>query len=129
MGIVRGTGFFQGSPVSVWWVDAFANYAQPNSEVMGVLAGTIWAGQYSVLAGEPPATILSGGQMWTKYEFIYQTRLGNFATLVARLQAAGTDEDRQRAINVFVQTVRFRIYDLERRQFVDEKDFVNKTYI
>jgi hypothetical protein len=111
-----------------WWAETAANYAQPSGPMVVGQALKMWVAMYEVLARDAPTTVLSNGQLWTKYSLIFHARLGAFATLVSQYNAAKTDGERQQAFETFFRTVNFRVYDNERRQFVDDKDFINKNF-
>jgi hypothetical protein len=128
-GVVSGSGFYGGgATVDVFFANVAADYAQPTSNRIGQQAVNIWLSMHSALPQEPSASILSGGQVWTKYGLILQTRIGDLTTLLAHLRTADTQSARDQAFTVFNRSVRFRVYDFERRQFVDEKDFVGKNF-
>lgn len=127
-GSFRGPGFFQQGDTTVWWVNTAANYAQPNDRDVSRQALVTWGVMYDILVNEPPATIISGAQYWTKYGLVLQTHMGDLTTLVKAIGAARTDPEKDTAFQAFAATVRFRVYDAEKKQFVDEKDFMNKNF-
>ncbi len=127
-GIVRGPGFYQQGDTTVWWVDTAAAYAQPNDKGVSRQALVTWGVMYDILVNEPPVTILSGAQYWTKYALVLQTRMGDLTTLVKAVSGTRTEPEKEKAFEAFAATMRFRVYDVERRQFVDEKDFMNKNF-
>jgi hypothetical protein len=128
-GVMRGTGFYSGgSEVDLFYATVEATYAQPSFDKVEVLALTIWNAMYGVVSKEPPASILSGSQVWTKYGIVLQTRVNDITTAVNAWQAAKSDDERKRAYETFLDSIRFRIYDYERQQFVDQKDFINKNF-
>ena len=128
-GLIRSTGFYQGgSEVDLFYADVAATYAQPTFEKVETLALTIWEAMYSVVAKEAPATILSGAQVWTKYGVVMQTRVSEITTVVNAWNAAKSDEEKKRAYETFLDSIRWRVYDYEKGQFVDQKDFINKNF-
>jgi hypothetical protein len=127
-GVMRGTGFMGGSEVDLFYATVAATYAQPTFDKVEVLALEVWGTMYDVLSKEPPMSILSGSQVWTKYGLVLQTRVGDITTVVSAWQAAKSDEEKKRAYQTFLESVRWRVYDYEKEQFVDQKDFVNKNF-
>jgi len=128
-GVARGAGFYPGgSDVDIFFASVAATYAQPTFDKVQTLALAIWDAMYGVVAKEPPASILSGAQAWTKYGLVLQTRVSDITTAVNALNTAKSDEDKKRAYETFLDSIRWRVYDYEKGQFVDQKDFVNKNF-
>ncbi|HET8679238.1 MAG TPA: hypothetical protein VFM39_03905 [bacterium] len=48
--------------------------------------------------------------------------------MVKTLQASPDEATRNQAIQTFLQSVRLQVFDMERQQYVDEKDFINKNF-
>jgi len=118
----------QGDKLPVWYADVAADYSQPNGSRILNMAFAVWAILHRIGAQEPPKTMLMNGQVWTKYVLLLGSPVGAYDQLVTSLRAAGSDADKKKAVDAFMETVRFRVYDVERRQFVDQKDFVNKNF-
>lgn len=55
-------------------------------------------------------------------------QVGNISVLVKTLQATPDETTRNQVIQRFLAGAGFRVFDLERRQYVDEKDFINKHF-
>jgi hypothetical protein len=128
VGRAMNAGFFGGAEVPVWWVDTAANYARPSNEAASRQAMTSIGAMYDVLSSEGASTIFSAGQTWTKYNIITQARRGDVTTLLNALRNAGSDDEKRAAFAAFHSNVRFRVYDLEKQQWVDQQDFVNKNF-
>jgi hypothetical protein len=128
IGRVMNPGFFGGPDVPLWWVDTAAAYARPTSETASKQAMTAIGIMYDTLPDEVPAAIFSAGQIWTRYNIITQARRGDIATLLGALRAARSDQEKDAAFRTFYSNVRWRVYDIETRRYVDEKDFVNKNF-
>lgn len=111
-----------------WWTETAASYAQPSREnVLGQLS-TMWGVMYEVLSAEDPRTFLSASQLWTKYSVIFHTRLSGLSTFIRAFQEARSDTERAQAFNTFINQTVIVVYDNERQQRVDEKDFINKNF-
>lgn len=111
-----------------WSVIVVANYAQPSFEKVGGLAFFMFGTMFNVAQQDPPATTLFSGQVWTKYQIIFLTTLGEVTKFATAMRAAGSDQEKQQAVSAFLDTWKFGVYDTERGQFVDQKDFVNKNF-
>jgi len=112
-----------------WLVLTAANYAQPAWGSIFNQAGMMWGATFRVISRETPETVMFTGQQWSKHLLILVTQLKYFGTFLNDYNAAGNDERKQGlAVEAFLKTVNFRVYDLERQQFVDQKDFVNKNF-
>jgi len=111
-----------------WLSVTDATYLQPSGEEVFKQAFTIWEVMHSVLSGEDASSWLRAGEVWQKYLLIFSAQLGSYATLRQQYAAAATDEERERALDAFAETIRVIVYDLETRQAVDDKDFINKNF-
>ncbi len=108
-----------------------ANYPQPAFAPVLQLAFTVWEVLLPLVTVDSPEaaqTVLIAGEAWNKYLLVVRATVNDLGTFIKSLQAAGSDEQRQQATQAFLQTVRFRVYDTERQQFVDEKDFIDKNF-
>ncbi len=118
----------QGNNVPVWYADVGANYSQPDGGRILNMAFSVWAILHRIGGKEACETTLVNGQVWTKYLLLLGAPLGAYDKLLGSLRTAGSDADKKKAVDAFLDTVRFRVYDMEKRQFVDQKDFVNKNF-
>ncbi len=118
----------EGNKLPVWYADVGANYSQPNGGRMLNMAFSVWAILHRIGAKEPPQTMLVNGQVWTKYVLILGAPLGGYDRLLTSLRTAGSDADKKKVVNAFLETISFRVYDMEKRQLVDQKDFINKNF-
>ena len=111
-----------------WWTETAANYAQPGRDKVLEQAFTMWGAMYEVLNQDNPRSLLTVSQLWTKYSIIFHSRLSALTTFVKAFQAARSDEERTQAFNAFIREALIAIWDNERGQAVDQKDFVNKNF-
>lgn len=79
-----------------------------------------------VLAQEPPATIMVSSQVWNKYLLQIWTDIARYNTFLSIYRTAKNDSERNLAFNAL--SARLRVYDTERRQWVDFKDFTDKNF-
>jgi hypothetical protein len=126
-GVSADTGF-GGERVPGWWVNTAATYARPSyRDVFGQLT-TVASAMHDVLANQPPAEIFSVGQIWTKYNIIGRVRRADVTTLLSTLRSASSQQARDAALRRFFDGARWRVLDIERQQWVDVPDFVNKNF-
>ena len=119
----------QGNNPPGWFIITAANYAQPAFSPMFNQAFAMWGAAYEVATRESPETVMFTGQQWSKYMLILVTQAKHLTTFATNMNAAGNDTARQKTVfDAFLQTVTFQTYDLERQQFVDQKDFINKNF-
>ncbi len=111
-----------------WSVVVLASYAQPSGDKVLGLAFFMFGTMFGVAQQDPPATTLFSAQVWTKYQIIFVTTLGDTTTFANAMRAARSDQEKQQVIKGFLDTWKFGVYDTERGQFVDQKDFVNKNF-
>ena len=88
----------------------------------------MWAAMYEPLKQEGGKTYLSVSQVWTKYSIVFHSRLSDLTTFVQVYQAARSDAERAEAFNALLRQVLFAVWDNERGQQVDQKDFMNKNF-
>jgi hypothetical protein len=117
-----------GQQLPRWYAETAANYAKPDYGPVGQQALMIWAAMYNVVSQDPPQTVLIGDQVWTKYSFLHAVQIGSLKVFVDNYRGATTDAAKTEALQTLFRAANFRVYDNERRQFVDEKDFVNKNF-
>ncbi len=111
-----------------WSAIVAANYAQPSFEKVGGLAFFTFGTMFGAAQQDPPATTLFSGQIWTKYQIIFITTMSDTTRFAAAMRAAGSDREKQQAVSAFLDTWKFGVYDTERGQFVDQKDFMSKNF-
>jgi hypothetical protein len=111
-----------------WVALTAAQYAQPSFPAVQQQSLIIWGVMYPPLAGDPPVTILTALHVWNKYGIRTHATVENIATLVKDHKGAATDAERRSVFEKFFGTVTFDVLDLERNQYVDEKDFINKNF-
>jgi hypothetical protein len=123
----------QGSMPRIWNAITKATYVRADPARLDQQARDIWEVLLTILAQEEPATYLSGTQVWNKYAIIGRAHLADFLTLAAATnnidpRSPGALDRITRAEKAFYAKVQVFVYDLEQRQFVDEKDFLNKHF-
>lgn len=111
-----------------WYAVTGANYPQPSGDRMLRQAFTVWGVMYDAVSKDDPKTLMSGGQAWSKYILWLHTRLSDLTTLVTQLRTAKTDAEKDRAFQAFLKSAIFRVWDYEKQQYVDQKDFINKNF-
>ncbi|MGQ0571085.1 MAG: hypothetical protein ACT4P5_16410 [Armatimonadota bacterium] len=111
-----------------WWGHVGAEYTQPSARAVYDQAHKIWWAMITVLAQEPPGAVMCACQSWNKYVIQVLVEVGHYSAFLKSYQAARTDAERTSAFDQLDTGVSARVFDLERRQFVDVKDFVNKNY-
>ena len=111
-----------------WVAQTAARYAQPGPQSVHDQAFAIWGVLYDVAAKDPPQTWFSGMQVWNKYGIANHVRLEHLTTLVNDLRNARTDPEKKAAFDKFYPKTILRVWDYDRREFVDAKDFINKNF-
>lgn len=112
-----------------WFGVTAAVYSQPTWPDVAKQAVVSWLVMNETTAADPPESMLMSGQVWTKYmiQIGQQNRL--VSEFSAALRAAKSDTEKNAAVNTLLRRFLVRIFDLERNQFVDVKDFVNKNFM
>jgi len=108
-----------------------ADYAQASQEAVLRQAFAVWDVLFHSLSIDSPEalqTVLLVGEKWTKYMLYLSVRVEDAANYLKSLQAAGSDEQKQKALQTFLQAIQFGVFDAERQEFVDQKDFMNKNF-
>ena len=108
-----------------------ADYAQPSGEVVLRQASGVWDVLFHSLTIDSPdvaAMVLMVGERWTKYVMYLGVRVEDAASYLKSVQAAGSDEQKQEALQTFLRAIQFSVFDVERQEFVDQKDFTNKNF-
>ena len=116
----------KGNNAAAWIVLTAANYAAlttPNIAEQGL---NIWVGISGVI-GADNATLV-GGQVWTKYVIEMAQTNEKVRQFVSAWNAAKTDADKKKALEIALGRFRLAVFDLERNQYVDVKDFANKNF-
>ncbi len=116
----------KGRDPGAWFALTVANYAAlttPNAVEQGL---NIWVGISGVIGAEN--AVLVGGQVWNKYVIEMAQTNEKVRQFVSAWQAAKTDADRKKALEIVLKQFRLAVFDLERNQYVDVKDFVNKNF-
>lgn len=111
-----------------WWTETAARYAQPNVDKVIDQAFFMWAAMYEPLKQEDGRTYFSVSQLWTKYKIIFHARLSDLTAFGNAHRAAGSDAERTQAVNTLLRQTPFAVFDVERGQLVDQKDFMNKNF-
>jgi hypothetical protein len=117
-----------GGKPGAWYAGVAASYSQPGQTPVLRQALEVWGVIFDVARGEPPQTFMAANEVWTKYVLLVVTQVGLYSDVVTRLQSASSDAEKSQAFSAFVNRVRFSVYDLERQQFVDQKDFINRNF-
>ncbi len=108
-----------------------ADFSEISSEAILRLAFGIWDVLFHNMAMDAPdagATLLLAGEQWTKYTLYLAINVEEAANYLKSVQAAGSDEQKQKALQTLLQAIRFSVFDSERQEFVDQKDFMNKNF-
>jgi hypothetical protein len=80
-------------------------------------------------ASEPPdTTVLVNGQVWNRFIINQFVKARDYATFLSSYQAARNDAERARAFDVLWDTTKYSVFDIERGQYVDARDFSNKNF-
>lgn len=108
-----------------------ADYAQASGEAVLRQAFGVWDVLFNSLTMDSPdvaATLLVAGERWTKYLLYLAIRAEEAANHLKSLQAASSDEQKQEALQTLLRAIRFSVFDTERQEYVDQKDFTNKNF-
>jgi hypothetical protein len=116
------------APHTRWVTATEAKYAQPTRQAVGWQHLVTWGAMYGPLSQEPPTSSARSGQVWGKYNVVGEIKLEALREYARAWQAAQTDADRTSALNALWRATGTGIWDIERQQWVDEKDFVNKNF-
>ncbi len=112
-----------------WFGVTATAYTQPNWPDVAKQALVSWLVMNETTASDPPDSMLISGQVWTKYMIQIGQQNKLVSEFSAALRAARTDAEKNAAVNKVLARFLVRVFDLERNQFVDAKDFVNKNFI
>jgi hypothetical protein len=111
-----------------WYAWIAAPYAQPSYNAVLKGGFDIWNVMFPIAAQDQPQTGMMTAQVWTKYAILLITSVGQYKELISALQQAQTQDAKNQVFGNFVSRIGFRVWDLERRQMVDQQDFVNKNF-
>lgn len=112
-----------------WYAVTAATYSQPNWPGVAKQAVVSWLIMNLATASDPPDTMLMSAQVWTKWMIQIGQTNKLVAEFAAEFRAAKNDTERNAAVKKVLGRFLVRIFDLERNQFVDVKDFVNKNFM
>ena len=112
----------------LWFATVAAQYAQPSAGPILKHAFDTWNVLIGVAGQEPPQTGMVSDQFWTKYSIMMITSVGRYNDLANKFRAASTQQEKEQIFQQFLPTIVFRVWDHERRQLVDQQDFVNKNF-
>lgn len=82
----------------------------------------------SVLTREPATTTLIAAQVWSKDILNLIVAKRDWLTFVQAWGRATGDDARRQAARGLMKAMRFTVFDMERQQFISEKDFINKNF-
>jgi hypothetical protein len=108
-----------------------AAYAQPSGPAVLQQAFTVWQVLLEAItidSDEAMQTVLLAGELWSHYLLLLGVQVGPYTEFVKTVQAAPSDDETQQALRALLQRVRFRVFNTQTNQFVDEKDFTNKYF-
>lgn len=125
---VHDVGFqaAKGNTPAAWFALTEANYAAlttPNVAEQGL---NIWVGTSQVIGADN--AVLVGGQRWNKYVVEMTQTNAKVREFLTAWNAAKSDTDKSNALKIVLGRFRLAVFDLERNQYVDVKDFVNKNF-
>jgi hypothetical protein len=125
---VRYTPVDRNGP-AYWFGVTATTYSQPNWPAVAKQALVTWLVMNESTASDPPESMLMSAQVWTKYMIQIGQQNKLVSEFAAALKAARTDAEKNAAVNKVLGRFLVRVFDLERNQFVDAKDFVNKNFM
>jgi len=118
----------QGRDPALWASLTAALYAAPNTGKTMDQAANAWEVMNGVLAQEPSNTVLIAAQVWNKYILNFLVSKQNWGVFIRAWTSATNDDQRGQAGRQLIRAMRFTVFDIERQQFIDQKDFVNKNF-
>jgi hypothetical protein len=118
----------QGRDPAFWASLTAALYAAPNVGRTMDQAANTWEVMNGVLAQEPPTTILIAAQVWNKYILNFMVSRQDWGVFIQAWTSATNDDQKGQAGRALIKAMRFTVFDMERQQFIDQKDFVNKNF-
>jgi hypothetical protein len=112
----------------IWIVYTTASYAQPSVAKVVADASSVWWATWGVVSTDPPDTDMVSAQVWSKYVIGMSVTNQVYSTFLSAYRAATTDAQRSAAFDELLKKSYINIFDLEARQGVDTKDFINKNF-
>ncbi|MGQ0571084.1 MAG: hypothetical protein ACT4P5_16405 [Armatimonadota bacterium] len=114
---------------SAWIVVTPAAYSQPSFDAVFKQAQIVWWGTWGVVSTDPQeTTLLVHGQAWNRYVIYQIVSLKDYAAFLSAYQAARTDPERTTVFKTLQDRTSYSVFDLDRGQFADAKDFSNKNF-
>lgn len=116
----------KGNNPAVWFALTEANYAAlttPNAVEQGL---NIWVGVSGVIGSDN--AVLVGGQRWNKYVIEMAQSNEKVRQFLTAWNAAKSNAEKSKALEIVLGKFRLAVFDLEKNQYVDVKDFVNKNF-
>ncbi len=125
---VHDVGFqaAKGTNPAVWFALTEANYAALTTQNTIEQGLNIWVEISGVIGADN--AVLVGGQRWNKYVIEMAQTNPKVREFLAAWNAAKTDTEKSQALKIVIGRFRLAIFDLEKNQYVDVKDFVNKNF-
>lgn len=125
---VEDVGFraAKGNDPALWVALTAAKYAALTASNVLEQGLNIWIGISGVIGADN--AVLIGGQVWTKYIIEMHQSNEKMRAFSAAWEAAKTDDDRKKALDLVLGRFTIAVFDLEKGQYVDAKDFVNKNF-
>jgi len=125
---VHDVGFqpAKGNNPASWFVLTEANYAALTTRSALEQGLNIWVEISGVIGADN--AMLVGGQRWNKYVIEMAQANAKVREFLAAWNAAKTDTERGQALKIVLGRFRLAVFDLEKNQYVDVKDFVNKNF-
>lgn len=117
-----------GREPAIWAALTAALYGTPTTGSVMDQAANTWDVMNTVLTREPPFTTLVAAQVWSKYILNLMVAKRDWLTFVQAWEGATEDEVRRQAARALMKAMRFTVFDIERQQFISEKDFINKNF-
>lgn len=111
-----------------WIAWTAANYATPTWPSVLSQALLTWWVMHDIVGTNSSDLDFVAGQVWTKYVIGLGQSGDKVAAFVSAWKAAKTPEERKAASNIAVGRIIFRVFDTEKRRYVDHKDFINKNF-
>jgi len=116
----------KGSDPTLWIALTAAKYAALTATNVLEQGLNVWIGISGVIGNEK--AVLIGGQVWTKYVIEMHQSNDKVRAFLGAWEAAKTDDDRKKAVDGVLGRFTIAVFDLEKGQYVDAKDFVNKNF-
>lgn len=116
----------KGNNPAAWFALTVANYAAlttPNAVEQG---SNIWVGISGVIGADN--AVLVGGQVWNKYVIQMTQTNAKVREFLTAWNAAKSNAEKSNALKIVLGKFRLAVFDLEKNQYVDVKDFVNKNF-